>query len=123
MLPLIGLKNTQLNKRCTRIATTDTGRQLIYFSDGTTFEADLVIGADGVKSTVRKAILGDRADHKVLRALSLYCYRGLVPIESLKSECFDLEVQTEALVWIGLGKVRPDRFISSFKKIIWISSL
>ena len=33
----------------------------LAFSDGTTMEADLVIGVDGVGSIVRKAVVGDDA--------------------------------------------------------------
>ncbi|KAG6330766.1 hypothetical protein ID866_8322 [Astraeus odoratus] len=46
------------NKRCTLISQENTSRPVIHFKDGTTFEADVVIGADGIKSAVRPAVIG-----------------------------------------------------------------
>jgi salicylate hydroxylase len=49
-----------LDRRCTRLeagsGTSDAYR--LHFSDGSTVEADVVIGADGVHSTVRDALFG-----------------------------------------------------------------
>lgn len=41
------------NKRCTSTVTAPDGRVRISFADGTEHTADVVIGADGVKSAVR----------------------------------------------------------------------
>ena len=105
-MPLIDSKHTQLKKRCIRVSKTPTGRHRIFFADGTTFDADLVIGADGVKSNVRKAVLGDVEDSKVLRFLSIFCYRALLPMDILREETFSVNVRTEPFIWVGLGKVR-----------------
>jgi len=37
----------------------DVGRPRVYFVDGSSIEADLIIGADGVKSIVKRAVTGD----------------------------------------------------------------
>jgi 2-polyprenyl-6-methoxyphenol hydroxylase-like FAD-dependent oxidoreductase len=52
-----------INKRiCAVIAQTD-GRNLIRFADGTpSVEADLVIGADGVRSTAKRALFPDATE-------------------------------------------------------------
>lgn len=51
------------------------------FEDGSTAEADAVIGCDGIKSTVRQIILG--RDHPAARPsyTHKFAYRGLVPME------------------------------------------
>ncbi|KYK53980.1 hypothetical protein DCS_05929 [Drechmeria coniospora] len=53
----------------------------LAFADGTTAEADIVIGCDGVKSRVRRILLGE--DHPASRPSYTHCvaYRTLIPME------------------------------------------
>lgn len=53
----------------------------LKFSDGTEANHDAVVGCDGIKSQVRKLLLGegDRASEPVFSGH--YCYRGLVPAD------------------------------------------
>lgn len=46
-------------KKVTEVAVSEGGKPLVRFVDGSEEEADLVVGADGVRSTVKKAILQD----------------------------------------------------------------
>lgn len=47
-------------RRISRVFANPNGRNLVEFADGSpSVEADLVIGADGVRSTVRKALFPD----------------------------------------------------------------
>lgn len=49
-----------IHKRTSRVVARRNGRNLVCFSDGTpAVEADLVIGADGVRSTVKAALFPD----------------------------------------------------------------
>ena len=54
---------------------------VLEFANGRTHEADLVVGADGVRSTVRRWITG--ADDMVYSGTS--AFRGIVPTENLPS--------------------------------------
>ncbi|THH01199.1 hypothetical protein EW026_g1437 [Hermanssonia centrifuga] len=51
---------THFNKRCINVtpSTTDSSRLTLYFADGNNDEADIVLGADGIKSAVRAAVAG-----------------------------------------------------------------
>jgi salicylate hydroxylase len=49
------------------------------FADGREVEADVVIGADGIHSTVRESLFGPDAPHFT----GCVCWRGLVPIDAL----------------------------------------
>lgn len=53
------------------------GSATATFSDGSTFEADLIIGADGIHSAVRGALWGS---HKP-KFTGHMCWRALVPVE------------------------------------------
>ncbi|CCL98087.1 uncharacterized protein FIBRA_00081 [Fibroporia radiculosa] len=79
-------KRTHFNKRCTgvSIAADSSSRSVVHFGDGTTYEADVVIGADGIKSTVRGALNGDVGMHGVVFARTI-CYRGLIPREKVQA--------------------------------------
>jgi salicylate hydroxylase len=66
----------QLNRRCVELRESADGVEL-GFADGSTADADLVIGADGLRSIARPHVAGP--DEAVFARMS--CFRGLVPIE------------------------------------------
>jgi salicylate hydroxylase len=94
---------THFNKRCTSISTTASGSQCIHFADGTTHEADLVIGADGIKSISRNALV-DPAK-RPLQFTNTVAYRGLVPMDTLRQEGVTSAVDTRLCCFIGIDKV------------------
>ena len=49
------------------------------FADGTRFEADAIIGADGIRSIVRRSLFGEDAP----RFTGIVCWRGMVPTGDL----------------------------------------
>ena len=57
------------------------GQLVLEFSNGTTAEADAVIGCDGIKSSVRQILVG--ADHPSAHPVYTheYAYRAVVPME------------------------------------------
>ncbi|MCW5251332.1 FAD-dependent oxidoreductase [Streptomyces sp. SHP 1-2] len=64
-------------------------RSLLAFADGTTVEADLVVGADGIKSVVRQQLFSDRApvfsgEHAYRAVISTDDAHGMVNDDNLR---------------------------------------
>lgn len=79
MVGLVPESITKFGKRLNKISELESGRMLMEFDDGTSAEADAVIGCDGIKSRVRQSMFGaDRANPSYTHK---YAYRGLVPME------------------------------------------
>ena len=90
----VGMENIHLNKRLSTID--DTGDcAVLNFEDGSSAEADFVIGADGVRSKVRELMLG--YDDYLYAGYS--AFRAIVPIESLPS----LPDPSAIQFWMGNG--------------------
>ncbi|KAH8896668.1 FAD/NAD(P)-binding domain-containing protein [Thozetella sp. PMI_491] len=82
-------------KKCTGL--TDLGDAVrIAFADGTTAEADLVIGCDGIRSTVRSQYIQDDAIYS-----GKIAYRGVVPIEKLPTSW---PGETYTVIWVARDK-------------------
>ena len=90
----VGLDRIQLRKRLIGIDDTG-GRAALRFDDGSTAEADLVVGADGARSVVRRWMLG--YDDALYSGCS--GFRGIVPMDRLPS----LPAPTALQFWMGPG--------------------
>src|SRR6187431_57524 len=90
----VGLDRIQLRKRLVDIHDTGT-RAALRFDDGSTAEADLVVGADGARSVVRRWMLG--YDDALYSGCS--GFRGIVPMDALPS----LPNPTALQFWMGPG--------------------
>jgi salicylate hydroxylase len=66
------------------------------FENGALIKVDVLVGADGIHSTVRHVLFGPERP----RFTGCMCYRGLVPAERLAH----LDIPVEAQIWMGPGK-------------------
>ena len=92
-------------KRCIGVTQSETSRYLtIHFEDGSTYEADVVLGADGIRSSVRSAVTGDQTQNAVVYS-NTNCYRGLVPMEKLASAGLVTDLSGRLVGFLGKDKV------------------
>jgi salicylate hydroxylase len=66
-----------------------------WFDNGARITADILVGADGIHSTVRAILFGDEAP----KFAGCVAYRGLVPVKRLA----DLELERGSQSWVGPG--------------------
>jgi len=76
----------------------------VRFENGARITADVVVGADGINSTVRTALLGEEE----ARFAGCVAYRGLVPVERIA----DLDVPFGSQSWVGPGAHLVHYFVS-----------
>lgn len=72
------------------VKSCDADAGSVTLEDGETITADLVIGADGIHSKVREAVIGE---YREAIPTGISAYRMLIPIESLK----DINIPATAL--------------------------
>jgi salicylate hydroxylase len=75
---------THFDKRCIRLSS-EGGATILHFKDGSTARADVVVGADGIKSVVRRFVVGteDQAVDPNLKFSNTICYRNLIPVSKV----------------------------------------
>jgi salicylate hydroxylase len=81
-------------RRCVGVRHRDAGAE-VRLADGSTVDADVVVGADGIRSAVRQALFGPED----ARFTGHVAYRGLVPAERLA----DLAIERRCTVRLGPG--------------------
>jgi len=101
LVELVDPNITHFNKRCTSISKSST-RSTVHFSDGSTHEADVIIGADGIKSIVRGSVVAD----KRLAFTNTIAYRGLVSAQELRNAGFKTDASVRPINFVGIDKVR-----------------
>jgi salicylate hydroxylase len=79
------------------VALTDHGDRVeAVFENGERITVDVLVGADGIHSTVRQLLFGPATPHFT----GCIAYRGLVPTERIKH----LNIEVNAQIWMGPGK-------------------
>ncbi|MBM9400279.1 FAD-dependent monooxygenase [Gluconacetobacter azotocaptans] len=79
-------------RACSSVARTPSGA-VASFADGGTFEADLIVGADGIHSVVRASLFGTAP----ARFTGNMCYRAVVPYDKQPLEY----VSPDSSFWLG----------------------
>jgi salicylate hydroxylase len=96
------------------VALTDHGNRVeATFEDGGRIDFDLLIGADGIHSSVRAALLGPESP----RFTGCVAYRGLVPAERLA----DLRLEVASEVWMGPGSHFVHYFVQEGRLVNWVA--
>lgn len=85
----------RLNAHCVG-AETAGNTAVARLADGTEIEADLVVGADGIHSAVRRSLFGDEAP----RFTGTVCWRGLVPYKLFSPDVLSPDWH----MYVGPGK-------------------
>ncbi len=87
------------------LAFSDNGDHVeAWFDNGARISADILVGADGIHSTVRAILFGEEAP----KFAGCVAYRGLVPVERLA----DLQLELGSQSWVGPGGHLVHYFVS-----------
>jgi salicylate hydroxylase len=81
----------------------------IQFENGSSASADILIGADGIHSTVRRVLLGLERPRFACRA-----YRGLIPAEKVP------DIPRESSAWLGPGRHLVHYFVSAGRMLNFV---
>ena len=90
----------------------DADRVTITLADGTTATGDVLVGADGIHSTVRGQLFGPEQP----RYTGNIAWRGLVPAERLT----DLDLGRVTGVWMGPNRSIVQYYVSAGRTFNWI---
>lgn len=103
-----------LDHRCVGLAER-TGRVEVTFHNGVSADADVVIGADGIHSTVRELVFGKESP----RFSGHVAYRGLVPAERVAH----LEIERNAYSWWGPHRHFVHYFVGADARYLnWVAA-
>lgn len=96
---LLAPGTTSFNKALARIEESENGETSLRFADGTTETADVVIGCDGIRSTVRQYLYKGEI---VPTYTGDYGYRAMVPREAFEA-AFGREISMSGSLFLNHG--------------------
>jgi salicylate hydroxylase len=102
----------RLSARCTGVTQTADGATLT-FADGRTASADIVIGADGIRSAVRASLFGPDAP----RFTGHIVWRGLVPSDALPKGL----IEPDMTAWLGPNGTMVHYYVRRGELVNWIA--
>lgn len=100
LVALVPRENVTFGKRVVGVEEMGNGVRMT-FEDGGTAEASAAIGCDGVKSNLRKIVLGEHDDAAHPSFTGKYAYRGLIPMEKAVGLLGD-ELARNSAMWCGV---------------------
>ena len=101
-----------VGKRCVHVESSD-GAAAVRFADGSEIEADVVVGADGIHSTVKKVLLGAEEP----RFTGVICWRGQVEAAKLPAGL----IPPDSLNWMGPAGCVVHYYVRPGKLVNWIA--
>ncbi len=111
LLSGLGDHGYRLGSRVERVDQ-DQGGVSLTFADGSTAQGDILIGADGIHSTVRAQLFGK----ELPRYTGNVAWRGLVPAERVAH----LDLGSVVGVWMGPNRSIVQYYVSAGKTFNWI---
>ena len=95
---------------------TDHGDRVeAQFDNGARIAADMLVGADGIHSTVRNLLFGPEQP----QFTGCMAYRGLVPAERLRH----LDLEVAAQIWMGPGKHLVTYFVAGKRLLNFVANI
>jgi salicylate hydroxylase len=111
LLSGLGDHGVRLGSRVERVDQDDRG-VTVTLADGTTSEGDVLVGADGIHSTVRAQLFGK----EMPRYTGNVAWRGLVPAERIAH----LNLGSVVGVWMGPNRSVVQYYVSAGRTFNWI---
>jgi salicylate hydroxylase len=111
LLSGLGQHGFKLGSRVQRVDQ-DSNSVTLTLSDGETAQGDILIGADGIHSTVRAQLFGK----ELPRYTGNVAWRGLVPAERIAH----LDLGSVVGVWMGPNRSIVQYYVSAGKTFNWI---
>jgi salicylate hydroxylase len=109
---LLPAERVHLGRRFTRLV--DHGDRIeAQFESGTSISADVLVGADGIHSAVRHALLGPEKP----RFTGCVAYRGLVPADRLTR----LGLERTTQIWMGPARHFVHYFVSAGRLVNFVA--
>ncbi|KAH2138764.1 hypothetical protein KXW66_008394 [Aspergillus fumigatus] len=102
LIKLVPRDISRFNKRLEHITEREDGKLVMKFADGSEEVTDVVIGCDGIKSQVRRILVGDGHPSANPSYTHKYAYRGLVPMEKA-IEAVGEELASNSCMHMGPG--------------------
>lgn len=102
MVKLVQPSSAHFGKRVDRIYETGDPESpvVLHFKDGTSVEADVVLGCDGIHSPTRKCVLGPSDPAATATYVGARAYRAVVPMEKAR-EALEKDIRQAGEIYCG----------------------